>query len=347
MPFRFCARVLKARLVLPALVTALAASCAEAPKVIAPPPPPQAPPVSLSPKLIELASAYRAYMARASAISPTFLDGAAIAQSLRTGAGYEPQQMLRGAIAYAAVVALQDPVFVAGVRKYAVDANQRREIATQIVANPAFAVGFEGSDRAAGLVTQALRRDSTRLFTTGRAVKQAAYDVQHQEWSKAFVPDRDIRLIQARAASTTPLRADPADIAFLEQASTGAAPLAVSGDPAAPPYTPLVIRGLAVAAMAALGEAGDANSAQLDTLLSDPITGYCLNMSKLNLYQCLAVSKPHYEDVFCLGQHILRDTGQCLMKGSGAPMPIMVSTQPLALPPATGEVKIIKPKSSK
>ena len=44
-------------------------------------------------------------------------------------------------------------------------------------------------------------------------------------------------------------------------------------------------------------------------------------MSKLNLYQCLAVAKPHYEDVFCLGQHVLIDTGQCVMKAAGAPFP--------------------------
>jgi hypothetical protein len=28
------------------------------------------------------------------------------------------------------------------------------------------------------------------------------------------------------------------------------------------------------------------------------------------------VAKPHYEDVFCLGQHVLMDTGQCLGKMS-------------------------------
>jgi hypothetical protein len=40
------------------------------------------------------------------------------------------------------------------------------------------------------------------------------------------------------------------------------------------------------------------------------------------LYQCLAAAKPHYEDVFCLGQHVLIDTGQCTLKSAGAPMPI-------------------------
>jgi hypothetical protein len=44
-------------------------------------------------------------------------------------------------------------------------------------------------------------------------------------------------------------------------------------------------------------------------------------MAKLNLYQCLAVSRPHYEDVFCLGQHIMMDTGRCMIKAAGLPEP--------------------------
>jgi hypothetical protein len=47
----------------------------------------------------------------------------------------------------------------------------------------------------------------------------------------------------------------------------------------------------------------------------------CLNMAKLNLYQCLAVAKPHYEDVFCLGQHIMMDTGRCVLKARALQMP--------------------------
>ncbi|HWU80294.1 MAG TPA: hypothetical protein VN158_09555, partial [Caulobacter sp.] len=87
------------------------------------------------------------------------------------------------------------------------------------------------------------------------------------------------------------------------------------------PYQPVVIRGLAVAALAALGAAGDSNLSYLDAISNDPGTANCLNMGKLNLYQCLAVSKPHYEDVFCLGQHILIDTGACMVKAAGASLP--------------------------
>ena len=34
-------------------------------------------------------------------------------------------------------------------------------------------------------------------------------------------------------------------------------------------------------------------------------------MSKLMLFQCLAASRPSYEDMFCLGRHITRDLATC------------------------------------
>jgi len=298
-------------------LAATLAGCAEAPPMITPPP--VVPPVSLSPRVIEQASAYRAYIARTATISPTFADGEAVAQSLKAGEAYEPGQLLRGAIAYGAVVALQDPAFVAGVRKYAGDPEQRRTIAYEVMKDPAYAVGFSGSASAAGLVMAALGGDGKRLLELGRSVKQAAYDVQHSPWSKADVPGRDVRLALAKELSTTPLMGETAETARLQQAVTGSMPMGLSGEMASPPYTPLVIRSLAVAALAALGYADEASIAQVTPILADPRASTCLNMSKLNLYQCLAVAKPHYEDVFCLGQHVLMDTGSCLMQGAGAP----------------------------
>ena len=301
------------------LAATLAACSAPAPPpVIAPPPPPPA--VSLSPRVIEQASAYRAYIARTTGtISPAFTDGEHVAQSLKTAEAYEPGQLLRGAIAYGAVVALQDQAFVAGVRKYAGDAEQRRTVAYEIMKDPAYAVGFSGSDSAAGLVMTALGDDGRRLLELGRSVKQAAYDVQHSPWSKADVPGRDARLALAKQLSTTPLLGETAETARLQLAVTGGTPMGLTGQTATPPYTPLVIRSLAVAALAALGYADDNSHEQVTPILADQRGSNCLNMSKLNLYQCLAVSKPHYEDVFCLGQHVLMDTGSCLMQGAGVP----------------------------
>ncbi|WP_409612180.1 hypothetical protein [Phenylobacterium sp.] len=300
------------------VLTALLAGCSE-PKP--PPPKPVAPAVSLSPKLIEQASAYRAYVSRAHTIAPSFANGGDVAQSLKTGAAYEPKQLLRGAIAYGAVAALQDPTFVAGVRTYAVDPQQRREMVLQIMRNPNYATTLPGADRAAGLVIAALGGEGERLYGLGKAVKQAAYDVQRQNWSKTEVANRAGRLAEAKALSAAPLVGDMAETGRLEQAAVGGAQLGLSGEPKTPPYSVAVVRSLAVAALAALGEAGDANVEQVSGLLVDPAASTCLNLSKLNLYQCLAVSKPHYEDVFCLGQHVLMDTGQCLIRSAGLPPP--------------------------
>jgi hypothetical protein len=328
---------------------ALLASCAQPPPAAPPAPPP---PVSLAPKLIEQASAYRAYVARSSAISPAFTSGQQVADAVRTGAAFEPDQLLRGAIVYGAVAALQDPSFVAGVRIYAADPAQRQKIAFEIMKDPAYVVGISGSGSAAGLVISAVGDSGRKLLEQGRLVKQAAYDVQHSAWSKEDVAGRDARLALAKQLSTTPGLGATDETARLQQASVGAAPMGLTAAAAAPPYTPMVIRSLALAALAALGYADDASLDTITPLIVDPASATCLRMSKLNLYQCLAVAKPNYEDVFCLGVHVMQDTGSCLMKGVGMaipPDPILEAAKARAAAAALTKtsVKAPKPKRAK
>jgi hypothetical protein len=87
-----------------------------------------------------------------------------------------------------------------------------------------------------------------------------------------------------------------------------------------------VIHALALAALAAIGEAGPEELYQVEPVLTEPAAAACENLSRLDLYQCLAVSKPYYEDVFCLGAHALADTGQCVMIDAGAPIPPATET---------------------
>jgi hypothetical protein len=291
-------------------------------KVVAPPPPPPpAPSITLAPRLVSMASAYRAYMVRATGITPNFSDGSGVARSLQVVSAYEPDQLVRGSIAYAAVVALQDKAYVDAVRVYVNDPEQRRKIAYELLKDPAYALTFPGAQNAAGLVMAALGGEAQALYDEGKAVKQSAYDIQKQPWSKAEVPDRSGRLTGAKQLSSAAMMGDEAETARLQQAAIGAAPMSLAPNAAAPPYTPTVARGLAVAALAALGEAGDANIDLILGLMSEANVGRCMSMAKLNLYQCLAVARPHYEDVFCLGQHAMMDTGKCMISAAGAPEP--------------------------
>ena len=340
----FTTRTRAALTAIAVVAAALLASCAPPPPpVVAAPPPP--PPITLSSSIVEKASAFRGYMQRAGAIGATFENGEQIQSSLKIGAAYEPKQFLSGATAYAAVLALQDPTYVASVRAFAADPAQRQQVINQIIADPAYAVGFKGSDTAAGLIIDTLGADGLKVYTAGKAVKQAAYDVQRSKWSTQAVTDRDSRLAYAKTMSATPGLADSADMAALRQASTGAVPPTLTPRSAPPPYKPLVIRGLAVAALAALGSAGDDRLTLIDAVMAEPASAMCLNMGKLNLYQCLAVAKPHYEDVFCLGQHILIDTGMCVIKASGAEMPYEPPPPPKAQPVVSKKKPAAKKKS--
>ncbi len=330
-----------------ALGAATLAACAtEAP---APPPPPPIlhnaaapPPVSLASGVVRHASAFRSYMARTSSIRPGFTSGPAIENSLTMGEAFESNEFSRSVVAYAAVVALQEPGFVANVRAYAADPEQRRALAAKIMADPYYATALPGAQSAAGLIIVTLNTDAAKLRGAGELVKQSAYDVQHQAWSKTFITDPGGRLAAAKSLSAQPMSAEPSDLDTIKRAVTGSDSrlienrVAVSAGGSGPPYTQVVVRGLAIAALAALGEGGDENDANMTALLADRTDDFCLHMSKLNLYQCLAVAKPWYEDIFCLGQHVMIDTGQCVAKAAGQPQPVQTPVPPTAQiePPA-------------
>ncbi|MBW3616948.1 MAG: hypothetical protein KY446_04220 [Proteobacteria bacterium] len=267
-------------------------------------------PLELPRSVFEEAVAFQLYMGRAAGLSSSFANGSAIAETVRGGAAYEPRQLGRGAVAYGALVALQDPAFVRSLRGRSLDPARRKELAARIWRDPAVVVSLPGADSAAGLVVAAVSDEGARLRGVGDRIKQSAYDIQQQPWSKNEVAGRDKRLAEVKALSLSPLPTSPADVERLRLAAVGDTPLTLA--PAVKPiYSPVVQRALAVAALAALGEAGE-DEAALEPLLTEPECASCLKMAKLNLFQCLAVAKPWYEDVFCIGQHGLKDTGDCL-----------------------------------
>ena len=301
-----------------------------------PPPPPPPPPMGLSTQALQDASAFRAYAKHAEALSAAFTDGNGVEQSLVVAASYEPQQLSRGAIAYAALLALQDPTFVQSVRPYANDPTGRQELAQKLVQDPRYVIAFHGADSAAGLIVANMGAEMDRMKDVAAQIKQSAYSVQHSAWSKTKVLNPANRLAQAKTLSEASMSPVPDDMAQLQVAVNGANDaqaaqvLAVKGVAIQGPYAPVVERGLALAALSVLGEAGDDNQANVQALTNEPSDHACLRMSKLNLYQCLAVAVPWYEDIFCLGEHAMSETAQCVSKETGAPDQIRMAE---GLPP--------------
>ena len=114
----------------------------------------------------------------------------------------------------------------------------------------------------------------------------------------------------------------------------GEPPTGYALDPATGRRTDLVVRAVALAALAAIGQASDQDAPRLGWLTDDYYLDHCLAEAKLALFECLAVARPNYEDVFCLGQHAMKDTGACVVIGAGGAVPIDIVVKPLALPAA-------------
>ncbi len=323
------ALALSAATIAPSLALAWPFSAKEAPKVEAPPPAPPPPPaVAMSDDALADASAFRAYTKHAELLNAAFKSGAGVEESLAVGAAYEPHQLARGSIAYAALLALQNPSFVAGVRTYALDPTQRRQIAAHLAQDPRYAEAFPGAANAAGLIVATMGVESGRITDVAARIKQSAYSVQHSAWSKTKVIEPARRLAQTKVLSAAIMSGEAGDVDQLKLAMNGGADataaqvLAVRGAPVSGPYAPVVERGLALAALAVLGEAGSENAAAVQAIETEPTSGACLNLAKLNLYQCLAVAVPWYEDIFCLGEHALGETAQCISNEAASPAQI-------------------------
>lgn len=303
-----------------AAVTALLASCSTPePVVVEAPPPPVVlppPPVTLNASVAEAASIYVNFIRDVGTIRAGFPDAESIQQAMRKGAAYDPAQLSRGMIAYASILALQSPEFVNGVRQYAADPEQRRRMVASIINDPAYAATLPGADYAAGLIISTLGQDISALTTIADAVEGDAYTIQERRdprrrWAVTPIPNREVRLQQAKTISEGRMLPSAEESARLFAAGNSGQGLNISSAPIRAPYTPAVANALAIAALAALGAAGDEARANTDALTVETGSEFCLSMSKLNLYQCLAASRPSYEDMFCVGRHIVRDLATC------------------------------------
>ena len=295
------------------------------------------PAIRLNQSVADAAAVYLAFSRDMASLEGGFTSPDQIQAALRRGSAYDPEQISRGLVAYASILALQSPEFVSGVRGLADDQVTRERIVARIVANPEYASTLPGAQAAAGLVMATLSSDINALGRAANSIENDAYAIQarydpRRSWAVAEVPNREARLEAAKSHSAQ-TRPSPEEAArMFAAAHSGGGALPVSGEPRRPPYPPAVVNGLALAALAALGYAGENARANTDALQFDRVSQGCLTMSKLNLFQCLAASRPNYEDMFCLGRHIVRDLATC-SRGAAMPAPIVTVSDVTSAPP--------------
>lgn len=291
----------------------------------------QAPAYALPQELVSAATAFDDYMTGAAKIGASFSDGDAVAQGLKTASAYEPSQLEEGMIGYGAIVALQDERFVAGVERAAGRGEDRSRFAQQLVEDPSAALRIDGADDAAQRIGAAVDAKATALAKAGAQVTTDAYAVQREPWSQAIAADGPARLAEVKASSSeTATPSDGANQAMLD-AIIAADPGTAGGSGGVTDYSQIEARALALAAESVLGRAHSADRDWLSPLFSEPGGAECLRMAKLDLYQCMAVAGPQYEDIYCMGQHAMTETARCVAgaaQGSGATQVASLAKRP-------------------
>ncbi|MFC5345501.1 hypothetical protein ACETK8_06990 [Brevundimonas staleyi] len=341
-----------------AAAAAILASCStpEPEPVPPPPPPPPPPPVTLNEGVAQAASIYVTFIRDVGTIQAGgFQDAESIQAAMRKGAAYDPATLSRGMIAYASILALQSPEFVAGVRSFANDPVQRADVVANIIRDPAYAAGLPGADAAAGLIVSTLNQDIAAITLIADGVEADAYTIQERRdprrrWATAPITSREVRLESIKTISAGQMLPSAEESARLFAAGNSGSGLNLAPAHNGPPYTPAVVNALAIAALAAMGAAGDDARANTEALSIETNAQFCLDMSKLNLFQCLAAARPSYEDMFCLGRHIVRDlatcTTQAMTPAPVAPVTATAEVTPVAVEATTASLSAPTPTAN-
>lgn len=291
------------------------------------------PPIALGDQLLNDAAVYIAFTREMALLRGGFESPQAIRDALLRGAAYDPDRLSRGLVAYAALIALQSPEFVEGVRLWVHRPADREDMIQRILADSRYAALLPGADAAAARIMDTLDQDIDALGVAGASIEQDAYDIQMLDDSRrgwALVHQRDLveRLEAVRAASGRVAEPSPALVANLRNAALGQTPVKVGSTRTRPPPHPAAIEmGLALAALAALGESRPERTRLMQ---EEPVSRGCMESSRLNLLQCLAASRPAYEDIYCLGRHVVRDLATCT-RGAAKPAPVVVVGPPVAV----------------
>lgn len=306
-------------------------------------------------------TAYAAYQSDVSELRASNLrDANALETALDRVAHHNRDALTRGWIAYGAQTAAQSPAFVQGVRDAAAYYG-RDAVIWAVTVDPSYARGLRGGQEATRLLLDSASADSARIINVADRYQELAYSLQRQRWANAVAPQQAARVQRVRSLGRegAPASAVPADLA--PRLSVTPLSLSPASDPSAyggrrfwdavrggPQVTevasvtyqwrPNVTRAealdrmTAVAALQAL-DAADSNQSAVGRLISDPRSRDCFEMAQLQLYQCMSAARFRYENAFCLGQHGLRDIGQCI---GAVGQPDTTAMTPAALPTGRG-----------
>lgn len=287
-------------------------------------------------------SAYAAYQNDVSELRSSSIGNNNDLEAALDRVGHHNRDALtRGWVAYGAQIAAQSQPFVQGVRDAAAYYG-RDAVIWAVTVDPSYSRGLRGGSDATRMLLDSANADSARIISVADRYQELAYSLQRQRWASGVAPQQAARVTRIRSlgAPGQPVAAIPESMSprltvapltlsptsdptayggrrFWDALRGGPDVTAVSSTPVTYQWRANITRAealdrmTAVAALEAL-DAVDSNQSAVGRLISDPRSRDCFEMAQLQLYQCMSAAHFRYENAFCLGQHGLRDMGQCI-----------------------------------
>jgi hypothetical protein len=284
--------------------------------------------------LEEAAAAYIAYREDVAFLESEPFDSAETTREAhRRLSAHDGDALTTGWVAYAALVAADTPEFAAALQAEVEEKKKRsrkQELTgrdaffAKLASDPRYPRTLAGSNAAISKVMAMTIQDSLRFATLGEAYKTQAYAMQKTNWGKAKIGSSSTRLSDAESyAAKRPAAAAPAfnsvenkgvvspALASLDGAwsSSWGKEGAVKASASEPNADAVIDRVLNLAARYAVGAT---NPKIVEVYAQNTKSSQCLSMAKLTLDQCIAATRTPYEEAFCLGEHALIDTAQCV-----------------------------------
>ncbi len=126
-------------------------------------------------------------------------------KALSLVARHNPTNIGQGYYSYLAVIAAQDPVFAADVRKIASEFGREKVIQTLPSSVRYIRESAKGANQAAQLVLRAASADSARLLSTSERYREFSLALQKQAWAKRPIGAANkVRLVALRKAEAAP-----------------------------------------------------------------------------------------------------------------------------------------------
>ena len=292
------------------------------------------------------AAAYADYQGKISDIMVNELsDAAEVDRALETFAAPNVDQLSSSWLSYSAILAAQNPEFVAGVRD--IDNYYGRErLMLGLERDLGYATGLAGGKDALQTVLAASTRDKGRISSAGAFVKEQSYTMQNFGWAKKRLNAKEnesaLGSLRASSKAAKPVTDAVQKLFAGPDLNTMLASVATSPDAAnslwdkvsviavsAPgkafsSVSPVTVapsalevdpnlkgtanRMMTLAAMHTI-DAEKANAAQVTATMKDPTTTSCLEAAQIEMFGCVSATATRYEHAFCLARYGLRLNG--------------------------------------